>query len=92
MLTSNSFFEFGVQFTEVVAADPIFENQRNALNAIVALYGPVTRSKRGSELAKSVNPDNATAHYPYGCIPRSTWRQMDGTPDSLPGISRPTTD
>lgn len=87
---NNSFFEFGVQFTEVLDADTDFERKRKALNAVVALYGPGTRLKMAMDVSKSGNPNRAEAHYPFGCIPQSKWREMDGSPNHLPCMYVPT--
>lgn len=73
---SDSHFEHGVEFPELLSADTALVRKRKALQAIQKLYSPVAEATR-----------DTAYHYPSGCIPQSEWKDVAGYPTTLPGMS-----
>lgn len=98
LANTDSFFEFGVQYTEVLDTDLDFERQRKTRESIVRLYGPLSARPSaqpvmavpdGAEAAPITLPDVAY-QYPPGAIPEfamPTRKLVAGCPQTLPGMT-----
>lgn len=76
MLTvTDSHFEFGVEYPELLKSDSTEVRAEKARVAVVKYYSP--------RVPVETVP---VRHYPPGCIPQSKWKLMTGAPENLPGM------